>query len=323
MKKIFYFLMLVSIFAITAVNAEDESSREYTVQKGDTLWDISDSELKDNFLWPKLWNVNPQIDNPDLIYPGISITIPSREELMRMTMPPRKAPVVKKRKSKRSAVIVPEIEKKKFLVDRNLYLASGWIDDSYPAKGEIVSTPTGRVMVGQNEMVYINTDNETGAGDRYLVIKEIKVVNHPESKEMLGHQIRVSGIIEVTGWDNGQTKATVQESYENVHVGDGLIPFQGIDLPKVTEEPRTPDNAGYIVESHMNLKMVTQGNIVFVDKGENDGINIGDVYTVFTESPVKRPVGEMQVVSLRPTTSGAVITDSSGEIFIGSIWGKK
>ena len=323
MKKIFYFLVLVSICAITAVNAEDESSREYIIQKGDTLWDISDSELKDNFLWPKLWNVNPQIDNPDLIYPGISIIIPSREELMRMTMPPRKSPVVKKRKKKRSAVIVPEIEKKKFLVDRNLYLASGWIDDSYPGKGEIVSTPTGRVMVGHDEMVYINTDKETSAGDRYLVIKKVKMVNHPESKEMLGHQIRVAGIIEVTGRDNGQAKATVLESYENVHVGDGLIPFHGIDLPKVIKEPRTPYNSGYIVESHMNLKVVRPGHIVFVDKGENDGINIGDVFTVFSESPVKRPVGEMQVVSLRPTTSGAVITDSIGEIFVGSIWGKK
>jgi len=323
MKKSFYFLVLVLIFAITAVNAEDESSREYIVQKGDTLWDISDSELEDNFLWPKLWNVNPQIENPDLIYPGIGITIPSREELMRMTMPPRKAHAVKKRKRKRDAVVVPEIAKKKFLVDRNLYLASGWIDDKYPGTGEVVSTQTGRVMVGQDELVYINTDYETATGDRYLVIKEIKVVNHPESNENLGHQIRVSGIIEVTGSDNGQTKAMVQESYENVHVGDGLIPFQGVDLPKVTKDPRTPDNSGYIVESHMNLRLLRPGDIVFVDKGDNDGINIGDVYTVFTDMPVKRPIGEMQVVSLRPTTSGAVITDSSSEITIGSMWGKK
>ena len=322
MKKIFYFLLAVSIFAISTVKAEDES-REYIIQKGDTLWGISDSELEDNFLWPKLWNVNPQIDNPDRIYPGISITIPSREELMRMTMPPQKAAAVKKQGRKRATVMVPKIGKKKYLVDRNLYLASGWIDDKYPGQGEIVSTPTGRTMVAQDEMVYINTDKESSVGDRYLVIKEVKMVKHPESNKMLGHQIRVSGILEVTGSDNGQTKAKVQESYENVHVGDGLLPFQGVDMPKVTKNPRTPDNSGYIVESHMNLSMMRQGDIVFLDKGKNNGIKIGDVFTVFTENPVKRPIGEIQVISLRPTTSGAVITDSSSEHSIGSIWGMK
>ena len=100
MKKIFYFLVLVSIFAITAVHAEDKSSREYVIQKGDTLWGISDVELEDNFLWPKLWNVNPQIEHPDRIYPGTSITIPSREELMRMAVPPKKAAALKKHKKK-------------------------------------------------------------------------------------------------------------------------------------------------------------------------------------------------------------------------------
>jgi len=322
MKKIFYFLVLISIFVISAVNAEDDSSREYTIQKGDTLWGISDSELEDNFLWPKLWNVNPQIENPDRIYPGISITIPSREELMRMTMPPEKAPVVKKRK-KKPAVVVVKREKKEYLVDRNLYLASGWIDEKYPAKGEIVSTPTGRVMVVQDEMVYIKTDNEAAAGSQYLVIKDVRMVKHPESKNELGHQIRVSGIVEVTGKDSGQTKAKVLKSFENVHVGDGLIPFQMVDLPIATKNPRTPDNSGYIVESHMNLRIMRQGHIVFVDKGENDGVQVGDVFSVFTDSPVRRPIGEIQVVSLRSTTSGAVITDSSSELTIGLQWGKQ
>jgi len=321
MKKIFYFLVLISIVVISAVHAADES-REYTIQKGDTLWGISDSELEDNFLWPKLWNVNPQIENPDLIYPGISITIPSREELMRMPMPPEKAPLVKKRKKKPDVVVVKR-EKKEYLVDRNLYLASGWIDEQYPAKGEIVSTPTGRLMVGHDEMVYIDTDNEAATGSQYLVIKEIQMVKHPESKDKLGHQIRVSGIIEVTGKDSGQTKAKVLASFENVHVGDGLIPFQGVDLPEATKNPRTPDNSGYVVASHMNLRIMRQGHIVFIDKGENDGIQVGDVFSVFTDSPVRRAIGAVQVISLRPTTAGAVITDSSGELTIGLPWGKK
>ena len=56
--------------------AQSKDTKEHKVVKGDTLWDISKLELKDPFLWPRVWKKNPGIKNPDRIYPDQIIRIP-------------------------------------------------------------------------------------------------------------------------------------------------------------------------------------------------------------------------------------------------------
>lgn len=78
----------LSSFFIPSSNAQESTPVEYVeyiVKKGDTLWGISASLLKDSFLWPELWKANPQIKNPALIFPGNRIRIPSKEKSRRMS----------------------------------------------------------------------------------------------------------------------------------------------------------------------------------------------------------------------------------------------
>src|SRR4030043_2369979 len=68
---LFIFLLLPSF-----ISAQTQEYKDYAVEKGDTLWDISQKDLNDYFLWPKIWKENPEIKNPDRIYPKQKIRIP-------------------------------------------------------------------------------------------------------------------------------------------------------------------------------------------------------------------------------------------------------
>ncbi|CAH9059900.1 hypothetical protein PSECIP111951_02834 [Pseudoalteromonas holothuriae] len=60
----------VPVFAQDKLNVKADAPTQYVVKEGDTLWDISRLYLSSPWQWQTLWQQNPQLDDPHLIYPG-------------------------------------------------------------------------------------------------------------------------------------------------------------------------------------------------------------------------------------------------------------
>ncbi|MDP3049278.1 MAG: LysM peptidoglycan-binding domain-containing protein, partial [Thermodesulfovibrionales bacterium] len=131
-------LMVILAFMVIAFSSLTSYGQdmEYKVLKGDTLWDISTKEIKDPFLWPKIWKENPDIKNPDRIFPSQMIKIPLRliqkeQEEEAATEKASAVTETAKAEPKKEEQLKPverkiEPVKKNYLADENLIISSGY-----------------------------------------------------------------------------------------------------------------------------------------------------------------------------------------------------
>lgn len=311
------------------INPEIEGGfRVYTVQKGDTLWDITHNILKEPFLWPKVWAANPGIKNPDLIYPGQRIKIPLsalRPELVKkeQEIKPEEVEALKGKEAEAEVAARPSIEimeekKPEYLIDKNLLIASGYISRTVPDGGSVIGTPQGRTTIGKGDYIYLQTKEEAAPGDKFYVIKVASNVRHPDTGEMLGYLIEINGIAEVVGTDSGMTKAEIKESFKEINVGDRLDKFYLIEPPLKSDVPDVPKLRGTVVAiRHLYNSTGFVYDIVYIDKGAKDGLTQGSLLPIFSREKPVVPLGTIQVINVKDETATAVVRKGLKEIVVG------
>lgn len=73
-KTLLIFICIITVFSLLTLSA---SAATYTVVKGDSLWKIAQ---KYKIGLNEIISANPQIKNPNLIYPGDKINIPEEDK---------------------------------------------------------------------------------------------------------------------------------------------------------------------------------------------------------------------------------------------------
>jgi LysM domain len=308
-KILLQLVVILSLIVPSFVLAQTNEIKNYTVKKGDTLWSISRNELSDAFLWPKVWKENPEIANPDRLYPGQTVRIPiylkqavREEEQARPAA--KKAPEAQKEEVTRQEPVTPPL---KPLVSNALFAASGYISDSVPSVGKVDGSPSGKTLFGNYDTVFLKTDNPAKVGDKFIVITALRL-ERPFATRDDGYIIETAGVVEVTQVEGQDTEARIVEAFGPIRSEDRLDTYREMEAPLTTGESRKPDMDGTVIAAQDLQLLNTLYDIVYLDKGNKDGVETGDMFrTVDIRDGHRIPTGIIQVIGTKESTSTAVI----------------
>lgn len=326
MLRVSVLSLCLLVMTASSSTAEQYEYKDYEVRKGDTLWDISSMHLKDPFQWPVLWRENRRINNPDRIYPGQRIRIPvavikqAVEQVVKkpvpvpVPMPEKKEPVVRK-------PVVQKIEPVRIResIPREVLLASGYISREVPYEGEITGSPTGKNMFAKTDEIYLRSVKPAAKGDRFYVIRKETEVKHPLTGEWLGYLIKVLAVVEVEKVRDTHTEARVVELLDVIYTGDMLERFYEILPPILTGPPRKPAVQGTVVATNHMKVLNSKLDIIYIDRGSEDGLEAGDMLITVMPGTSARPNGLIQVINLKDTTSSALVINSKSQVGTGDI----
>jgi chemotaxis protein MotB len=207
--------------------------------------------------------------------------------------------------------------------------ASGAIQKVTPRDG-IVNLITGdnqssgnRMLLGNRDVLYLKLDNPAAAaiGDLFTVYRRVRKVFHPLTREYLGSvTIRVA-VVKVIDVEHELTTAETVVGYGPIAPGDLVMRFVAPPAGEIGSENRVADVEGMIIEIQADkpMTMVSQWNVVYVDRGSADGLQAGDVLDLYRHSvglPVRK-IGQIKVLSTEDHTATARVIKANTRVFKG------
>lgn len=298
-----------------AILREDHPD-QYTVVKGDTLWDISDKFLQNPWMWPEIWHVNPQIDNPHLIFPGDLIRLIYLDGRPRLTVQRgdesrtyKVAPGTKKLSPSIHVIplaqAIPSIPLDAidtFLSDSRIVLPG-----ELEAAPYVLAGAHSRLIVGAGDFLYARGDFANGV-PVYGVYRRGDAYVDPETDEVLGIQARNIGTVKVKSIDGDIATSTVTRTTEEIRIKDRLLPREerSIDSSFFPSPPAEQVEA-IILAVEGGLSQVGKMDVVVLNRGEREGLKPGNVLAVYKRGALTRdPVAE-EVVKLPEEKAGLLM----------------
>jgi hypothetical protein len=290
---------------LQALELNEDVPEVYVVKKGDTLWGISGMYLREPWLWPELWDVNPQIDNPHLIYPGDELYLTWVDGKPRLRL--RRGRDVKLTPNMRvtpldlAIPIIPLDQIGAFLLRHRILDADTLNESAYIVAGD------------QQHLLSASGDRIFGRGEfpdgerAYGIFRPGEGYVDPMTNELLGYQAQDIGNAKLlSSNDDEVVELEVTRITEEVRITDRLMPMEERILD-ATFQPRAPTEAiedGFMIAVDGGVSQIGTTDIVVLNKGKRDGLEIGQVLAIYQAGELVFDKVAQENVQLPDTRAG-------------------
>ncbi len=290
------FMMTPIMLRAETIDIKPDSPDRYVVQKGDTLWDISGRFLQQPWRWPEIWQANSQIVDPHLIYPGdvISLsyeggspvlTVERGEDAVRSSWREadnsrhvKLSPAVREYEHDEAIPSIP-IDVIRHFLSRPMVVSEHDMD-GWPY---IVSSYEQHLIAGLGTRVYIRNLPAGSNVSSYSIYRQGPAYRSQirYGGDILGYEALYVGELVVEKRGN-PASAVITLAKREVLDGDRLIP-QSKQEASSDFIPRPPNTLveGSIISVFDGVAQIGQYQVVVLDVGESDGLEVGNILGIF------------------------------------------
>ncbi len=310
----------------------------YTVRRGDTLWDITGRFYGNPYHWPRVWSYNPEITNPHWIYPMDHIRLRPEGEAQASLPGSQDGGDTRAGRPQRPSAGTVRLRNQGYLEE-----------DALEDVGVIIGSPEENMLLSTYDDVYVRfgEDADVQPGKDYTVFREIDLDEERNNDEE-GVLVRILGVVRLQDYDADREmgRGTITEALDPIERGFHLAPIpRRFDM--VPPRENAQDVVGEVVAALEPRQLSSNAQIVFVNKGSADGVQVGNRFFIvrqgdewrraetgsgadtFGETVEDAPepddeeeylpevVAEGRVVNVREKSAALFITGSTDPIVIG------
>jgi len=267
------------------IEIRQDSPTSYTVVRGDTLWDIAGRFLEEPWLWPQVWEVNPQIENPDLIYPGdvIELAYVDGQPVLRFgrSEVPSELPTVR---------LSPQVRRESILspippigLDQiSSYLSKDSVVSqiNYDAAPYLLAEAMDRLYISRDDKVYAR-GNWTSGITTFDIVRKGREFLDPVTGRKLGIEALAVGTARLQSISGDKAILSIESNYQEIKSGDRLMPSHNIELQsRYLPTPPTFNVDAAIISIGSGKDIAGLYDSLVFTKGRQEGMEPGQVLVV-------------------------------------------
>jgi LysM repeat protein len=255
--------------------------KSYVVQRGDTLWGLATKFLKDPWLWPEIWYVNPEVSNPHRIYPGDTLRLAVGKDGKEQVQVVRSSgsatrlePMLRTTELEAPIANIPYSTIAAFL-SRPGVLSKQQVE----AAPYVLALRDRHLIAGSENEIYVRKLEGAAVGEHFNVMHVGDKLHDPDGGKMLGYLANYAGTAVVTRAGN-PASALITDSEREIVAGDVLVPETGGRVGDIVPHVPAGEVHARVVSVVNGVLLAGQYQVIAINRGSQQGIEPGHVLRV-------------------------------------------